>query len=390
MGSNRVAAVVARPKKMFFLFLTPLIFSSSIEARHPKTGIFSVVKFANEACASSTAAQNGTCLTTDECSSVGGTASGTCAEGFGVCCVLALSCGGTSSTNNTYLTQSSTSTSQTCSYTVCPSGSDVCALRIDFEEFEMTAASTTASTATQLTKGNCDRDTLTISNPAGANPPLLCGTLTGQHLYVDASSACHKVDAIISSTDTSTSRKWNIKVTQIECTNTLLPPAGCLQYYTRTTGFLYNFGWRAATTLNGAPSTTHMNNHDYTMCIRREEGYCSMQYSATMGALGTGANPPAATFGDVACLTDYVTIPGLQVVINAATINTAATDLVTVIGDRVSGDDWTDGPNPATNANTYVTFMKPFRVGVHFDATELATEVNNNGFAIYYSQQRCV
>ena len=71
--------------------------------------------------------------------------------------------------------------------------------------------------------------------------------------------------------------------------------------------------------------------------------------------IGTGANPPAATFGDVACLTDYVTIPGLQVVINAATINTAATDLVTVIGDRVCGDDWTDGPNPATNANTYVS-----------------------------------
>ena len=142
-----------------------------------------------------------------------------------------------------------------------------------------------------------------------------------------------------------------------------------------------------------------------------------MQYSATMGApgiggfnmgIGTGANPPAATFGDVACLTDYVTIPGLQVVINAATINTAATDLVTVIGDRVCGDDWTAGPNPTTNANTFVSeyfiflllfclsyslfiaFMKPFRVGVHFDATEEATEVNNNGFAIYYSQQRCV
>ena len=89
-----------------------------------------------------------------------------------------------------------------------------------------------------------------------------------------------------------------------------------------------------------------------------------MQYSATMGApgiggfnmgIGTGANPPAADFGDVACTTDYVTIPGLQVVINAATINTAATDLVTVIGDRVCGDDWTDGPNPATNANTYVS-----------------------------------
>lgn len=257
----------------------------------------------------------------------------------------------------------------------------------------MTAASTTASTATQLTKGNCADDTLTISNPAGANPPLLCGTLTGQHMYVDASSACHKVDALISSTDTSTSRKWNIKVTQIECTNTLLPPTGCLQYYTGLTGFLYNYGWKAATTLDGAPSTTHMNNHEYTMCIRREEGYCSMQYSATMGAgfnmgIGTGANPVASDFGDVICLTDYITIPGLHAIATAPAA-TAATDLTTVIGDRICGDDWTAGPNPTTTATTFVTFTKPFRVGVHFDATEAATETAVNGFAIYYSQQKC-
>ena len=31
-------------------------------------GVFTVVKFANDACASSTAGQNGTCLTSDECS----------------------------------------------------------------------------------------------------------------------------------------------------------------------------------------------------------------------------------------------------------------------------------------------------------------------------------
>ena len=88
-----------------------------------------------------------------------------------------------------------------------------------------------------------------------------------------------------------------------------------------------------------------------------------MQYSATMGApgiggfnlgIGTGANPPASDFGD-GCTTDYVTIPGLGVVINAATINTATTDLVTIIGDRVCGDDWTAGPNPTTDANTFVS-----------------------------------
>ena len=31
--------------------------------------------------------QNGTCYTEDECDSRGGSASGSCAEGYGVCCV---------------------------------------------------------------------------------------------------------------------------------------------------------------------------------------------------------------------------------------------------------------------------------------------------------------
>ena len=68
---------------------------------------------------------------------------------------------------------------------------------------------------------------------------------------MDASSSCNTVTSTISSTDTTTSREWNIKVTQIECSNKLLPPSGCLQYFTGTTGYLYNFGWVAATTSTG-------------------------------------------------------------------------------------------------------------------------------------------
>ena len=37
--------------------------------------------------------------------SVSGTSSGTCASGFGVCCVVSKTCGESSSTNNTYLDQ---------------------------------------------------------------------------------------------------------------------------------------------------------------------------------------------------------------------------------------------------------------------------------------------
>lgn len=48
--------------------------------------LFSIVRFPNTACTTSTQL-NGTCFTSAECSSNGGVGSGTCASGFGVCCV---------------------------------------------------------------------------------------------------------------------------------------------------------------------------------------------------------------------------------------------------------------------------------------------------------------
>ena len=45
------------------------------------------------------------------------------------------------------------------------------------------------------------------------------------------------------------SRLWEVKVTQLECTNRSTPPTGCLQYFTGTTGrietFNYNQGVQA-------------------------------------------------------------------------------------------------------------------------------------------------
>ena len=100
----------------------------------PRTGkemsIFTVVRFPNEPC--NGASLNGTCYTVSECNSLGGSASGTCASSFGVCCVFSLSCGGRTSANSTYATISSFSTSSDtdpCTYTFCKCSSDVCKLR---------------------------------------------------------------------------------------------------------------------------------------------------------------------------------------------------------------------------------------------------------------------
>ena len=66
--------------------------------------VFNVVTFPNTACGSSSG-YNGTCYTSSECTSKGGTASGTCASSFGVCCVFSLACGATTRLICIYLTR---------------------------------------------------------------------------------------------------------------------------------------------------------------------------------------------------------------------------------------------------------------------------------------------
>merc|ERR1711862_492257 len=116
-----------------------------IEGAKPKAlSLFNVVTFPNTACGA-TSGYNGTCYTATECSSLGGTASGTCASSFGVCCVFSIACGGSSSANNSYAVISSYSTStdsDPCTYTFCPTSTDVCKLRIDFDTMVLTAPST--------------------------------------------------------------------------------------------------------------------------------------------------------------------------------------------------------------------------------------------------------
>ena len=48
---------------------------------------------------------------------------------------------------------------------------DICQFRLDFDAFDITEVATT---------GVCT-DKLTITGTTGRNPPVVCGTLTGQH-----------------------------------------------------------------------------------------------------------------------------------------------------------------------------------------------------------------
>merc|ERR1711997_841975 len=375
----------------FFLSLAYPALSQEVDPSNDERGgkvlsVFNVVTFPNSACGASNG-YNGTCYTSSECSSLGGTASGTCASSFGVCCVFSISCGGSSSANNSYAIISSYSTStdsDPCTYTFCPTSTDVCKLRIDFDTMVLTAPSGVSSTpaaADSITVGDCTVDSLTVSNPGGSTPPTICGYNTGQHMFVPASVACNQINIDIDTGTTSTTRKWQTKVTQYECGNLMAPEQDCLQYHTASSGTIASFNWDTSSS-SVSSSQYHLSSQYYDICIRRARSYCSVCFSpeissttaASSFGVSAAANPIHNAIGSLCTgittlnpavasnsgFGDYLDIVALQP--GTGTTGTLNTN-------RICGTVFNAASPTAVHA-TACSWAVPFKVGVHFDQDE--------------------
>ena len=116
-----------------------------------------------------------------------GTASGSCASSFGVCCIFEKTCdGGSVSQNLTYFTSSSRAVGAACELTICKCATDVCQLRLDFETFVLsdpvtattiTVGPATAAAGTANSIGQCNVDTFSVTVPGGKSQYL--------HFYQD-------------------------------------------------------------------------------------------------------------------------------------------------------------------------------------------------------------
>jgi len=257
--------------------------SSTKDKEARQFSLFSIVTFKNDQCTTA-GGLKGTCMTASECSGTG-TASGNCAASFGVCCYIKVStCGGVVSRNCTYIESpgfpSDYSTSGDCSYTVNRCQDDICQIRLDFTSVTLQQPK---ATGTATTDGDCSDTILDITggltaNSIFSNPPDLCGTLTGQHVYIDSGRA--STAATLKFTlATSESNSWRIKVTQIECWNPTKAPQGCLQYfYGDTMHTVTSFNWDGTS----ACSTGCLSDEQsYSVCFRPEKGMCGMQWSQT-------------------------------------------------------------------------------------------------------------
>ncbi len=170
-----------------------------------------------------------------------------------------------------------------------PLSSDICQLRLDFDQFDIAASTST---------GACT-DSFDVTVGSSRDYPTLCGTLTGDHIYLETGRVTTAQTLSFTVAATTGSATYKIKVSQIECFASYKAPSDCAQYYTGRSGRLKSFNHS-----NNAP----LQNMRYTACIRREPGTCGVVWAVTT----TTEYSPGSTFdlhsGTVALVRQITTV----------------------------------------------------------------------------------
>jgi len=401
-----------------FIFLCCPFLGSAFETERDQKSfsLFSVLKWKNTACqAVSDDTLQGVCVTAQECDDKGGDKDGNCAAGFGACCVLTLSGtdtapGGTVTENCTFIQNvdypSAEVNTRTYSYMVTKCSSEICQVRLDFLVANL--AQPVAAT------GSCagdDRDRITLA--PGGNDPVrtLCGDLTGQHVYMDVSPANTQAATITVTADADAAaggtKNWRIKVSQIECDSEYRAPDGCFQYFFENVNTIMTFNYDGATARANADGGV-LSGLDYRICIRKNDGMCSIEYTPSevtngmeafdLGAVAaaTAANAATAQHGvggdKASCATidangaqtagtNYIQIPG------AVNVNEFTGD--SFCGGKLSNFalDPTVGPD-ALGANVHSTVIA---TGVPFEIRYVAfgDQAMDAGFSLMATQRPC-
>jgi hypothetical protein len=272
--------------------------------REKKFSLFSVVQFPNDACVvASNTAFRGTCMSADECSSDNGKADGNCASGFGVCCMFVKNtCGDSVDKNCTYIQNTgfpsilTLAAANTCRFSV-KTTIDICQIRLDFQTFV-----TSIPTADV---GTCVTDNFVATGQSGRNPPTVCGSLTGQHMYIETARSTTDTTLVFTGIIAAT-RQFNVKVQMIECISKWKADHDCTQWFTGASGVgmkSYNFG----------ATGDMLQSQDFATCIRREEGYCAIDYvqssDVTTDPFALNSAAADGSIQIATCVNSYIQIP---------------------------------------------------------------------------------
>lgn len=366
---------------------------------------FEVVRFTNDAC-EGRKNMTGTCYTAAECTAKGGTNSGACAQGYGICCTFTATCGATTAENGTYFVSVGRDIGH-CKLKVCPSNDNICQIRLDFDQFSITGPSTTTVTAGVMLAGaigvddagtvitmasKCLIDSFSVISPSGASPPTICGINSGEHMYVSSSVFCNDLVFTLGDTIGSSgveSRQWSIKITQYHCNHPNLAPDGCTQFfYGADIGTVKTFNFDGG---------QHLADQNQNICIRRERGNCRMCYTteAESDFMTSGAEVTALADTDICCnygdegtetKYDCLVIPGALNPIKSSKFIPGSFDRFC---GRTAGIVVTTDEKSAGNSQTVCTYRQPFSIRFLSDGFEGKDEIDLGvmaGFKLTYIQ----
>jgi len=377
------------------ILLFPCAYSRDINDKKGFS-VFNIVKFSHYQCISTSIhpsgfSRYGTCFTESECEKKNGTAFGSCASGFGVCCVFVQSsCDSIVNENITYVSKT-VNDIQTCKFNiqkVTPDAGSICSLRLDFEIFS-TIKSLTDSLETN--GGTCTDTFIASVDATGDSTPTICGENSGQHVYLDFGNGESNQAVLEFTFDTTTStsqRKFEISVSQIECTSIYKAPLGCLQYHYSTRGRL--------TTFNFDGSNGHLASQRYNICLKHNKGFCCVKYQVCDDESSYTLHN-ANDDGDVAtlmsltesyCANDFIIIEG-----------SSSTCSLTNTVNRYCGEKFSDVDKQAQDLQI-CDCTPPYRVTIVTDDTNNALGVAplalpeeatllSRGLCLTYTQIAC-
>lgn len=217
-----------------------------------------------EECNANDGRRKGVCMNTYECKMKSGRSFGSCAYGFGVCCVFTATCDNEISNNITYFVNPDfpdlTKGMSSCSLTVKKIEDDIAQIRLDFIHFNLGQPN--------RKNGVCEEDVFLLTTGNTARDITLCGLNSGQHIYFDVENIQEHIKISMKLDRKAVTRLWEVRITQIPFSQRA--PAGCLQYFEGLTGVVQ--------TMNFAENGRHLANQDYNICIRQEEEMCSIIY----------------------------------------------------------------------------------------------------------------
>jgi len=360
---------------------------SQYQKKGKALSLFSIVQFPNQQCTgASSSTTYGTCFTSSECTSKGGTGDGKCAAGFGVCCVIfSSSCGATISTNTTYIRNPTypsgykPSSASTCSFTINKVSEDICQLRLDFQTFTGFVMDTTTAVCT---------DTFAVAGQTGKDPPTICGTNTGYHMYTEfgaSATDAAKITLTYGAAGITTEKTFNILARQISCTATWKAPTDCVQYFTGASGNVQSYSYGQM-----------LRAQYYTNCIRTEKGRCGILWKTssttspdpfaivaagtTQASAGSGPSP-----ADLTCAAGFVAIPGLSM--DGITGIPVPLAVGQAFQSFMCGNIF--GVEGQTTEAALVSRVQPFIVGVYTHATTNQPSTTSTGFNLDYTQLPC-